>query len=67
MASVRAAGAGPYRYVLLAAFAARGEPPPGLQSRSGMLAIELPEHSALTTLFKRGATYRFQSARFDAL
>ncbi len=33
------------RYVLLAAFAELGTPPPGLQSNSGLVAVELPENS----------------------
>jgi len=57
---------GPYRYVLLAAYAERGSAPPGLQSPSGLIAVELTDDSRLTTLFKPGATYRFTSNKFDA-
>jgi hypothetical protein len=57
---------GPYRYVLLAAYAEAGSPPPGLQSNSGMIAVELPADSRLTTLFRPGAEYRFTSDHFDA-
>jgi general secretion pathway protein D len=57
---------GPYRYVLLAAFAEQGSPPPGLHSSSGLLAVELPQNSTLTTLFKPGQQYRFTSEKFDA-
>ncbi len=57
---------GPYRYVLLGAYAEGGTAPPGLQTPSGMLAIELPENSRLTTLFKPGRDYRFTSDLYDA-
>ena len=63
---VAAAHGGPYRYVLLAAFAEQGSPPPGLQSTSGLIAVNLPPGSRLTTLFKPGAQYRFSSDKFDA-
>jgi general secretion pathway protein D len=56
---------GPYRYVLLAAFAEQGPPPKGLQSASGLIAVALPDNSRLTTLFKPGVQYRFTSDRFD--
>jgi general secretion pathway protein D len=56
---------GPYRYVLLAAFAEQGSPPKGLQSGSGLIAVALPDSSQLTTLFKPGGQYRFTSDRFD--
>ena len=59
------APAAPYRYVLLAAFAEPGTPPPGLQSNSGLIAVELPEDSSLTTLFQAGAEYRFTSDKFE--
>ena len=39
------AACGPSRYVLLASFAEMGTPPPGLQSNSGLIAVELPENS----------------------
>jgi general secretion pathway protein D len=55
----------PSRYVLLAAFAEMGTPPPGLQSSSGLLAVELPQDSSLTTLFQPGYQYRFASDRFE--
>jgi general secretion pathway protein D len=55
----------PARYVLLAAFAEMGTPPPGLQSSSGLIAVELPEDSSLTTLFQSGSQYRFASDRFE--
>lgn len=57
---------GPFRYVLLAAYADAGTPPPGLRSPSGLIALELPEDSRLTTLFRPGADYRFTSERYDA-
>jgi hypothetical protein len=55
----------PVRFVLLAAFAERGTPPPGLQSSSGLVAVELPSESSLTTLFKPGGQYRFSSDKFE--
>ena len=55
----------PARYVLLAAFAEMGTPPPGLQSNSGLIAVQLPADSGLTTLFQPGAQYRFASDRFE--
>ncbi len=55
----------PMRYVLLAAFAEMGTPPPGLQSSSGLIAVELPADSALTTLFQPGGQYRFASDRYE--
>jgi len=55
----------PLRFVLLAAFAERGTPPPGLQSTSGLVAVELPQDSSLTTLFKPGGQYRFSSDKFE--
>jgi general secretion pathway protein D len=61
-----ASSAGPYRYVLLGAFAEQGAAPPGLKSSSGLIAVALPEGSQLTTLFKPGQLYRFSSDRFDA-
>jgi len=57
---------GPFRYVLLAAFAEQGSAPPGLQTPSGLIAVELPENSQLTTLFRPGAQYRYSSEKFDA-
>ena len=55
----------PSRYVLLAAFAEMGTPPPGLQSTSGLLAVELPQDSSLTSLFQAGSQYRFASDKFE--
>ena len=55
----------PSRYVLLAAFAEMGTPPPSLQSNSGLLAVELPQDSSLTTLFEAGSQYRFASDRYE--
>jgi general secretion pathway protein D len=55
------------RYVLLASFAERGPAPPGLSTESGLLALELPPESDLTTLFRRGGRYRFVSDRFEGL
>jgi PAS domain S-box-containing protein len=60
------ANGGPYRSVLLAVFAEQGAPPPGLQSASGLIAVNLPESSRLTTLFKPGVQYRFSSDKYDA-
>ena len=57
---------GPYRFVLLAAFAEQGSAPPGLQSPSGLVAVELPPDSKLTLLFKPGGEYRFSTEKFDA-
>jgi hypothetical protein len=58
--------AGPYRFVLLAAYDEHGAPPESLRSPSGMIAVELPEDSQLITVFKPGSDYRFTSDRFDA-
>jgi len=53
------------RFVLLASFAQRGTPPPGLQTASGLLAIVLPPDSRLSVLFRPGRQYRFTSERYD--
>lgn len=53
------------RYVLLASFAERGVPPPALSTQSGLLALELPPDSDLTTLFHKGGRYRFVSDGFE--
>ena len=42
------------RFVLLANFAESGDPPPGLRTSSGMLAVVLPDDSRLTRLFLTG-------------
>ncbi len=55
------------RYVLLASFSERGTAPPALQSASGLVAIALPDDSALTTLFRKGEQYRFQNDNFQGL
>ncbi|HSQ01449.1 MAG TPA: hypothetical protein VL049_29865, partial [Candidatus Dormibacteraeota bacterium] len=55
----------PARYVLMAAFAEMGTPPPGLQSDSGLIAVELPENSRLSTLFRAGTQYRFTSDKYE--
>jgi general secretion pathway protein D len=55
------------RYVLLASFAQSGTPPPALQSNSGLLAIELPENSRLSKLFRQGQQYRFSSDTYNSL
>jgi hypothetical protein len=55
------------RYVLLAAFAEKGEAPVGLRTGSGLLAIEIPESSRLSGLFQAGAGYRFESDVYRAL
>jgi general secretion pathway protein D len=60
------ANGGPYHCVLLAAFAEQGAPPPGLQSASGLIAVNLPPGSRLTTLFEPGMQYRFSSDKFEA-
>ncbi len=54
------------RFVLLASFAERGTPPPGLQSTSGMLAIEVDEDSRLSELFRDGHQYRYSSDTYNA-
>jgi general secretion pathway protein D len=55
------------RYVLLASFSTRGTPPEGLQTSSGLVAVELPIDSELTTLFQKGGSYRFQITGFEGL
>ncbi|MGD9764256.1 MAG: type II secretion system secretin GspD [Candidatus Binatia bacterium] len=55
----------PARYVLLASFAEMGTPPPGLQSTSGLVAVELQPDSRLAELFKPGHQYRFVSDKFE--
>ena len=55
------------RYVLLAAFAEKGDAPVGLRSNSGLLAIELPENSRLSGLFQAGGGYRFESDVYKGL
>jgi hypothetical protein len=55
----------PNRFVLLAAFAEIGTPPPGLQSSTKLIAVALPENSSLTTLFQAGRQYRFASDKFE--
>ena len=61
------ASVGPYRFVMLAAYAEQGSPPPGLQTPGALIAVELPEDSKLTTLFRPGGQYRFTSDKFDAV
>lgn len=55
------------RYVLLAAFAEKGDAPPGLRSDSGLLAIAVPENSRLSEMFYEGGGYRFESDVYSAL
>jgi general secretion pathway protein D len=55
----------PARYVLLAAFAQMGTPPPGLQTDSGLIALELPQDSSLANLFEAGSQYRFTSDKYE--
>ncbi|MFN8640298.1 MAG: secretin N-terminal domain-containing protein [Candidatus Binatia bacterium] len=55
----------PNRYVLLAAFAEMGTPPPSLQSNSGLVALELPQDSGLTNLFQAGNQYRFTGDKYE--
>lgn len=55
----------PARYVLLASFAQMGTPPPGLQTDSGLIAVELPQGSSLSTLFQAGSQYRFTSDKYE--
>jgi general secretion pathway protein D len=57
----------PARYVLLASVSTRGSAPEGLQTTSGLVAVELPPDSRLTTLFRKGGNYRFQSVGFDGV
>jgi hypothetical protein len=38
-----------------------------MQTASGLIAVELPENSKLTTLFKLGQQYRFTSEKYDAV
>jgi len=57
----------PNLYVLLASFAERGEPPAGLRTKTGLLAVELGEDSKLSTLFRKGGRYRFHNDAFDGL
>ena len=52
---------------MLASFAERGAPPPGLTTKTGLVALELPEDSRLTTLFRQNQRYRFQSENFEGL
>ncbi len=61
------AATGAARFVLLASFAQRGSPPPGLQTASGMLAIALPEGSRLSALFRPGRQYKFSSETYEGL
>jgi len=53
------------RFILMANFASRGTPPPGLQSSSGLLAVALEEDSQLAALFREGRQYRFTSDKYD--
>jgi hypothetical protein len=55
------------RFVLLAEFAQNGNPPDGLRTNSGLLAVELDKNSQLTSLFRRGNQYRFASDTFQGL
>jgi general secretion pathway protein D len=55
------------RFVLLASFAQRGTPPPGLETASGLLAVALPEDSQLARLFRAGKQYRFSSDTFNGM
>ena len=42
-----------------------GTPPPSLQTNSGLIAVELPENSNLSTLFEAGHQYRFASDKYE--
>ncbi|OFV88606.1 MAG: hypothetical protein A3J75_05375 [Acidobacteria bacterium RBG_16_68_9] len=53
--------------MLLASFAERGAAPPGLKTKSGMLAIQVSEDSRLTALFRKGGRYRFHSDAFEGV
>jgi len=57
----------PPRYVLLATFWDRGQPPPSLASQSGMVPLSLPQDSQLSELFASGKTVRFESDTYSAL
>jgi hypothetical protein len=57
----------PPRYVLLATFWDRGQPPPSLATESGMVPLSLPQDSQLSTLFVSGKTVRFESDTYSAL
>ena len=61
------AEAPPNEYVLLATISQRGAAPAGLDSASGLLALQLVQGSNLTRLFQRGGRYRFSSDRFEGL
>ena len=58
---------GEVAFVLLASFGQKGTPPPGLQSPSGLLAIELPADSRLRSLFYQGGQFKFSSDTFNGL
>lgn len=55
------------RYVLLAPVSSRGQAPEGLRTTSGLLAVEIPPDSRLTTLFRKGGNYRFQTAGYEGI
>lgn len=55
------------RFVLLARLSDNGAvPPESLQSESGLIALEIDPESRLTSLFRKGRTYRFQSDTYEA-
>jgi len=55
------------RYVLLASFAERGTAPEGLKTDSGLLALSMLPESELTSLFRKGGAYRFDTEPFGGL
>lgn len=51
---------GTNRYVLLAVISESGAVPESLASNNGLLPLAIPQESALTALFQKGGTYRFE-------
>ncbi|MFN8627749.1 MAG: type II secretion system secretin GspD [Candidatus Binatia bacterium] len=54
------------RYVLLASVWESGTPPAGLSGSNGLVALAVPNNSALADLFAKGEGYRFESNGYAA-
>jgi hypothetical protein len=54
------------RYVLLASLWESGTPPASLAGSNGLLALAVPVNSPLSSVFKKGDSYRFQQGGYTA-
>ncbi len=54
------------RYILFASVHESGTPPQSLAGSNGMIALAVPVNSPLTSLFRKGETYRFSAGEYSA-